>query len=537
LATLAVAVEMAERIGNEAIRGAALSIQGVTYMGMGRWIDAKRTCEEAYEIATRYNLGIIACFATTSSQTNTLFDPRPTRDRMYRELELGYAAQAPAQRNMTASCAATAEALMGNLDAARKANRGVGFGEFGNTELAVLLEDWDVAEPMLQKLLDHWEARGVRSQIGVQTEALGRVRYYRGNLDGAIETFSYGAMQATEQGFAGYELYNRLDLALVLGERGKADDAEPHAARCREILSNGEDWRGRAGHLMQVEAVIAAAAGRPADAQAHFEAALEAFRRYEVPWREADTLISWGTALLRAGDRGEALEKLDAAIAIYRRIGASSQWLERVLTLKMRAQGSESSSAKASIAVVAASVGMRRPDLSSAAASDGTVTLLFSDIADFTGMTERLGDREALRVVSDHNQIVRTTCEAHGGIEVELRGDGFLVAFPSALAGTRCAVALQQAFAAYNARHPEQPIRLRIGLHTGEAIKDQDKFFGKTVIQAFRVADLAAADEILVSEDVRQITQGLSDLRFANERKVQLKGISGEHMICQVEWR
>jgi class 3 adenylate cyclase len=79
--------------------------------------------------------------------------------------------------------------------------------------------------------------------------------------------------------------------------------------------------------------------------------------------------------------------------------------------------------------------------------------------------------------------------------------------------------------------------RLRIGLHTGEAIKDQDKFFGKTVIQAFRVADLATADEILVSEDVRQITQGLSDLRFANERKVQLKGISGEHMICQVEWR
>ncbi len=537
LVTLGKALEMAERIGNEVMRGAALSIRGVTYMGIGRWKDAKRSCDEAYEIAMRHNLGIIACFATTSIQTNTLLDPRPTLERMHRELERGYAAQAPAQRNMIAAAAATANALLGNLDAARRDHRGLGFGDFGNNELAVFLEDWDAAEATLQGVLDHWKEGGVGTQIGVVSEALGRVRYYRGALDGAIDTFSAGAVESAEQGFLSYELFNRLELAFVLAEQGRAEDAEPHATRCREILSDGQDWRGRAGHLKLVEAVIAAAAGRSADARRDFEAALEAFRRYEVPWREADTLISWGSALLRAGERSEALEKLDTAIAIYRRIGAGSQWLERALTLKLRAQGSESSSVKASIAVVAASVGARRPDLSSAAAADGTVTLLFSDIADFTGMTERLGDRKALRVVSDHNEIVRTTCEAHGGFEVELRGDGFLVAFSSALAGTRCAVALQRAFAGYSARHPEQPIRLRIGLHTGEAIKDEDKFFGKTVIQAFRVADLAAADEILVSEDVRRVTQGLSDLRFANERKVQLKGISGEHRICGVEWR
>jgi class 3 adenylate cyclase len=56
-------------------------------------------------------------------------------------------------------------------------------------------------------------------------------------------------------------------------------------------------------------------------------------------------------------------------------------------------------------------------------------------------MTERLGDHAALRVVADHNKIVRTQCEAHGGFEVELRGDGFLVAFPTPAAGVRCAVA------------------------------------------------------------------------------------------------
>jgi class 3 adenylate cyclase/tetratricopeptide (TPR) repeat protein len=536
LATLSRALLMAERIGNEVIRGAALSIQGVSFMGMGRWEDARRCCDEAYEIAMRHNAGIIATFATTSSTPPVRLDPQPSRERMLRELELGYAAQAPAQRKMILANLATAEAQLGNLEAARKTAANLG-GEFGQEELTVLLDSWEESEGAARRVLEHWEEHGVFSQFPVVTETLGRIRYYRGDLEGAVAVLSRGAALSSERGFGGYELFNRLELACALAELSRVEDARDQLARCREIMGDDQDWRGRVGHLQLVEAVVAAAAGRLTEAGPGFESALATFRRFHLPFREADVLVSWGRALLRDGDRAAALEKLDAAIAIYRRIGADSQWLERVLTLKMRAQGSESSSVKATIALVAASVEARRPDLSSASASDGTVTLMFSDIVDFTGMTERLGDRAALRVVSDHNEIVRSTCDAHGGFEVELRGDGFLVAFPSALAGTRCAIALHRAFAGYNAHQPEQPIRLRIGLHTGEAIKDEDKFFGKTVIQAFRVADLAESDEILVSEDVRRVSEGLSDLRFANPRTVTLKGISGEHRIWQVEWR
>jgi class 3 adenylate cyclase len=283
--------------------------------------------------------------------------------------------------------------------------------------------------------------------------------------------------------------------------------------------------------------MLRAARGDLAGAEGHFARALEVFRHFAVPFEEAELLYCWGQALHEAGRRKGALEKLDAALAIYRRIGVGSAWLERVLALKMRAQGSDSSSVNASIAVVASSVGARRPDLSGAADSNGIVTLMFSDMAEYTAMTERLGDREALRVVRDHNKIVRAQCEAHGGFEVELRGDGFLVAFPSALAGVRCGVALQRAFVEYSARHPEEPIRLRIGLHTGEAIRDVDKFFGKTVIQAFRIADLAGADEILVSEEVRQLVDGAGRLSFVDERTVTLKGISGEHRLAAVSWR
>jgi class 3 adenylate cyclase len=155
---------------------------------------------------------------------------------------------------------------------------------------------------------------------------------------------------------------------------------------------------------------------------------------------------------------------------------------------------------------------------------------------DYTGITERLGDRGALRVVADHNKIVRAQCEAHGGFEVELRGDGFLVAFPTPAAGVRCAVALQRAFEAWSRGHPEQPIRIRIGLHCGEALRDEEKFFGKTVIQAFRVADLAQPDEILVSGHLKSLI-GDRGFRFGEERDVTLKGFSGQHRIAGVAWR
>jgi len=202
----------------------------------------------------------------------------------------------------------------------------------------------------------------------------------------------------------------------------------------------------------------------------------------------------------------------------------------------MRAQGSQSSDVKASIALVAASVEAKRPSMSLAAGADGTVTLMFSDMHDYTGMMERLGDRAALRVVEDHNRIVRTQCDAHGGLEVELRGDGFLVAFPTPLAGVRCAVALQRAFEAYSRGHTEQPVRIRVGLHCGEAIRDEDKFFGRTVIHAFRVADLAASEEILVSGHLKSLVADRG-LQLGDERDVTLKGFTGTHAIARVEWR
>ena len=79
-------------------------------------------------------------------------------------------------------------------------------------------------------------------------------------------------------------------------------------------------------------------------------------------------------------------------------------------------------------------------------------------------------------------------------------------------------------------------MRVRIGLHTGEAIMDADDFFGKNVILAARIAAEAAGGEILVSSLVKQLTDSAGDVPFKGEREVVLKGLSGTHGVFAVGW-
>ena len=99
-------------------------------------------------------------------------------------------------------------------------------------------------------------------------------------------------------------------------------------------MALGEDWRGLAGFVVRAEAVVAAATGKYEGAEAQFEKAIEIFRRYHVPFEEAEALYYWGRALNASGEHGMANEKLDAAIEIYRRCGAGQRWVERVETAR-----------------------------------------------------------------------------------------------------------------------------------------------------------------------------------------------------------
>ena len=185
---------------------------------------------------------------------------------------------------------------------------------------------------------------------------------------------------------------------------------------------------------------------------------------------------------------------------------------------------------------MAATVAADPPDLDNDMLSDGTVTILFSDIEDFTVMTEKLGDLKAQEVLRAHNEVVRAQVAACGGREVKSQGDSFMVAFPSARRGVRCAVGIQRAVAEWSEKHPEEAIRLRIGLHTGEVIREENDLFGRSVILAARIADEAEGDAILVSSLLKELVDSSGEFCFGPPRTVELKGLQGVHVLHPVLW-
>jgi class 3 adenylate cyclase len=176
-----------------------------------------------------------------------------------------------------------------------------------------------------------------------------------------------------------------------------------------------------------------------------------------------------------------------------------------------------------------------KPDLRRASAPDGTVTVLFSDIEHSTELTERLGDQRWLEVLEAHNTVVRAQVAEHGGYEVKSQGDGFMIAFPSARHAVRCAIDIQRALAR-RAANGELPLRVRIGIHTGEAIQHDGDFYGKSVILAARIADQARGGEVLVSSLVEQLVEPAGDLRFKDAGEAELKGLSEPQRLYRVAW-
>jgi class 3 adenylate cyclase len=172
-----------------------------------------------------------------------------------------------------------------------------------------------------------------------------------------------------------------------------------------------------------------------------------------------------------------------------------------------------------------------QPDLAASMAADGTVTIVFTDIVDSTVMVSRLGDQAWLDVIRRHNAVIERLTSAHGGTVVETQGDGSMLAFSSARRAVACAQAIQQGIAlAFVDSSP--PIRVRIGIHTGDALREAEHFFGTTVHYAARVASHALGGEVLVSSLVRDlVTSGASNLTFLEGREVELKGLDGRHRL------
>ncbi len=170
------------------------------------------------------------------------------------------------------------------------------------------------------------------------------------------------------------------------------------------------------------------------------------------------------------------------------------------------------------------------------ATQDGTVTILFCDMVDYAGITERLGDRASRELLHEHHRIVREAVARHGGREISVQGDGFMVTFGGAARALRCAVDIQLAFESYTPRPGPERIAVHIGIHTGDAVSEGDDILGHTVIVASRLADVAAPGEILVSSLSEQLVAGSGEFEFTAHREISLKGMARPQPGATLAW-
>jgi class 3 adenylate cyclase len=169
-------------------------------------------------------------------------------------------------------------------------------------------------------------------------------------------------------------------------------------------------------------------------------------------------------------------------------------------------------------------------------ATDGTVTILFCDMCDYAGMTERLGDQTSRQLLHEEHRLVREALTRHGGREVKVQGDGFMVAFGGVARALRCAIDIQQTTHAYVPPAEMEPIAVHIGIHTGDALAEEGDYLGHTVIVASRLADVAGAGEILVSSLSQQLVQGSGEFTFAEHRETHLKGMARAQLSATLAW-
>jgi class 3 adenylate cyclase len=162
-------------------------------------------------------------------------------------------------------------------------------------------------------------------------------------------------------------------------------------------------------------------------------------------------------------------------------------------------------------------------------------TLLATDLEGFTPMLERLGDSRAQGLMHEHNEILRSCLRRHHGREVVHTGDGVLASFRSPVHALRCAIAMQRRLQLHNQNRPGTPLRIRVGLHAGIPLPEEDRLFGTCVNVTVRVCSVAKPGAILVSNVVLGLLEQ-SQFRFLDRGPVALKGITMPQQLHELVW-
>lgn len=162
---------------------------------------------------------------------------------------------------------------------------------------------------------------------------------------------------------------------------------------------------------------------------------------------------------------------------------------------------------------------------------EGTATIMFTDVANSTSIAAFVGDRAWSSRIGVHLDGVRRIVEEAGGALVKSLGDGTMSSFASARAAMAAADRVRRTA---EAAEGDPPLRVRIGLHSGDVVRTGDDFFGTVVNTAARIAAIAEPGTVLVSDAARALAGEAPGLAFDAPRAVELRGVAGETRVSRL---
>jgi adenylate cyclase len=160
---------------------------------------------------------------------------------------------------------------------------------------------------------------------------------------------------------------------------------------------------------------------------------------------------------------------------------------------------------------------MFRTELGTGTGEPTPVSVLFTDLEGFTRFTVTEGDDAAAALLGDHNRWVGPVVRSRGGRIVKRLGDGLMLSFPAPEAAVLAAAELVQ--------EEPGPLRVRAGLHHGDAVVTHDDVVGHVVNLAARLTEQAGGGQALATVAVRDQVAPLRGVTFSRARRYRLKGL------------
>ncbi len=398
-----------------------------------------------------------------------------------------------------------------------------------HAEVLRLHGKWSEAEAEAEAACEDFLGFNMPGEAGQATYELGEIQLRRGNLSAAAASFR-SAIEAGRDPQPGLALLRLAEGKPGVGlselTRALADVPDDRVERARllpalvELAAAAEQTETARDAAVELDSLatlygsdaltataccarglVALAEGDPAAAVAPLREAVRRWHALEAPYEAARARTLLAEAYQATKENESAAVELEAAHAIFARLGAVAG-ARRAAEL-LRGERAEAVSG----------------------------TFVFSDICGSTNLVEAIGDAAWVDLVEWHDRTLRTLFGEHRGDEVDHAGDGFFVAFQDPAAALACAVAIQRALAEHRHNHGFAP-PVRIGVHTADAISAGGGFRGKGVHTAARVGAVAEANEILASRE----TAEAAGVTFTNPRIVELKGISEPVEIVSIDW-